>query len=131
MDISKLINILINRTSAHLIILFGSAAAERMRQDSDIDLAFLSEKELNAFDVYNISQELAEVLGKEVDLIDLSKASTVFKANILGTGKIVYSSDQNKKHAFQINTFKEYALLNERRNVVLDKIRERGSVYEQ
>lgn len=48
MDVKKITNILINKTSAHLIILFGSAAAERMRHDSDIDLAFLSDKELSA-----------------------------------------------------------------------------------
>lgn len=131
MNIEFIKKILLEKTSAFIIILFGSAADGRVRSDSDIDLAFLSGKNLSGYEVFCIAQELADELGKNVDLIDMSKASTVFKAIILGTGKIIYSSDVNRKHEFQIKTFKDYALLNEERKVVLDKIRERGSVYEK
>ncbi len=131
MDIELIKNVLIEKTSAFIIILFGSAAEERLRDDSDIDLAFLSEKSLSEYEVFIIAQELANELGRDVDLIDLRKASTVFKANILGTGKIIYSSDENRKHEFQINTFKDYALLNEERKEILDRTMERGSIYEK
>lgn len=120
---------LIEKTSAFLIILFGSAAAGKMRGDSDIDIAYLSDKELSEYEVFSISQELAGLMGRDIDLIDMSKASTVFKANILGTGKIIYSTDEKKKHEFQIRTFKEYCLLNEERKGILDRVRERGRVY--
>lgn len=120
---------LIEKTSAFLIILFGSAAAGKMRGDSDIDIAYLSDKELSEYEVFSISQELAGLMGRDIDLIDLSKASSVFKANILGTGKIIYSNDEKKKHEFQIRTFKEYCLLNEERKGILDRVRERGRVY--
>lgn len=59
-----------------------------------------------------MAQELADELGRDVDLIDMSKASTVLNSIILGTGKIIYSSDENKKHEFQIKIYKDYALLN-------------------
>ena len=131
MDIELIKNVLIEKTSAFIIILFGSAADERLRDESDIDLAFLSEKILSEYEVFIIAQELANELGRDVDLIDLSKASTVFKSNILGTGKIIYSSDENRKHEFQINTFKDYALLNEERKELLDRTLERGSIYEK
>lgn len=120
---------LIEKTSAFLIILFGSAAAGKMRGDSDIDIAYLSDKELSEYEVFSISQELAGLMGRDIDLIDMSKASTVFKANILGRGKIIYSTDEKKKHEFQIRTFKEYCLLNEERKGILDRVRERGRVY--
>jgi len=131
MKIELITDMLIKKIQADIIILFGSAAAGRMRDDSDVDLAFLSERSLDEYEVFIIAQELANELGRDVDLIDLSKASTVFKAYILGTGKIIYSSDENKKHEFQINTFKEYALLNEERKVILDRVRERGGIYEK
>lgn len=129
LNISLITDILIEKTEAYLIILFGSAAAGRMREDSDVDIAFLSDKKLSDYEVFCIAQEIGDVLKRDVDLIDLAKASTVFKANILGTGKIIYSSDERRKHEFQIRTFKEYCLLNEERKVILDKIRERGKVY--
>ncbi|MHB1394828.1 MAG: type VII toxin-antitoxin system MntA family adenylyltransferase antitoxin [Clostridia bacterium] len=129
MNLELINNILIEKALAFIVILFGSAAAGRMREDSDIDLAFLSDKSLSEYEVFNIAQELSSALGRDIDLIDLSKASTVFKANILGTGKIIYSADENRKHEFQIRTFKEYSLLNEERKEILDRVRERGTVY--
>lgn len=131
MNIELIKKILIEKTAAYIIILFGSAAAGKLRKDSDIDLAFLSEKNFSEYEVFIIAQELAEKLGRNVDLIDMSKASTVFKSVILGTGKIIYSSDENRKHEFQINTFKDYALLNEERKEIMDRIKERGSIYEK
>ncbi len=129
MNLEAVINTLIEETSAYLIILFGSAASRRMRKDSDVDIAFLSNKDLSNYEVFMIAQELSSILNKDVDLIDLSKASTVLKANILGTGRVIYCVDDKKKHEFQIRTFKDYCLLNEERKVILDKIRQRGSIY--
>ena len=131
MDIELIKRVLIEKTSAFIIILFGSAADGRLRVDSDIDLGFLSEKSLSEYEVFLIAQELADELGRNVDLIDMSRASTVFKSIILGTGKMIYSADENRKHEFQIKTFKDYALLNEERKEILDRIRERGSIYEK
>ncbi len=131
MNLDVVKNTLIEKTSAYLIILFGSAAVGRMRKDSDVDIAFLSSKDLNGYEVFIIAQELSSILNRDVDLIDLSKASTVFQANILGTGRVIYCADEKKKHEFQIKTFKDYCLLNEERKVILDKIQGRGSIYAQ
>jgi predicted nucleotidyltransferase len=129
MNLEIINNIIIDKTAAYIIILFGSLASGRMREDSDVDIAFLSDKSLSEYEVFGIGQELSSALGRDVDLIDLNKASTVFKANILGTGKIIYSPDENRKHEFQIKTFKDYAILNEERKEILDRVRERGTIY--
>lgn len=129
MDINLIRDIIIKKTSAYLIILFGSAATGRMRDDSDIDIAFLSDKKLTEYEVFCIAQELGDAMKRDIDLIDLDRASTVFKANIQGTGRIIYSADESRKQEFQIRTFKEYCLLNEERKEILDRIRERGTVY--
>ncbi len=129
--LSQLTDRIIERTSAYIVILFGSAAQNRVREDSDYDFAFLTDKTLSEYEVFCIAQELGNIAERDVDLIDLSKASTVFKANIIGTGKIIYSADEFRKHEFQIRSFKEYALLNEERQVILDRIKEDGKVYGQ
>ena len=131
MDFNEIIPVLRDKAAAELVILFGSAANGTLRDDSDIDLAFLSEKELDAYAVFCIGQDLASLLGRDVDLIDIKKASTVLKARIIGTGRALYCSNESKKHEFQIRALKEYALLNEERKVILDRIQERGSVYEK
>lgn len=129
-EIEKIKDILINRVSPYLIIIFGSAAKKRLRKDSDIDIAFLSDKYFDDYEVFMVSQELADVLNRDVDLIDLNKATTVFKAQIIGSGRVIYSKDDRRVNEYKIRVMKEYCLLNEERQVVLQKIKERGYVYE-
>jgi len=73
------------------IYLFGSSVKNTMRKDSDIDVAFLSNKSVDSFDLFLLSQKLADLLGREVDLIDIKKVSTVFQAQIISTGLVIYS----------------------------------------
>ncbi|HEX3047776.1 MAG TPA: nucleotidyltransferase domain-containing protein [Bacillota bacterium] len=108
------------------MILFGSAARGQLRPDSDLDLAFLSDLALNEYEVFMRAQELAELLGRDVDLIDLNKASTVLKAQIIGKGKVIFNGDNLRRMVFAMKAFKEYALLNEERQCILDRFKERG-----
>ena len=121
-------NYLIKHLSPYFIILFGSTIKETSRRNSDVDIAFLSEQCFSDYEIFVISQGLADRIGKEVDLVDLSKASTVFQAQIFHTGKELYCSDTNKKRLFQVLTYKKYARLNQERKPVLQKIVERGSL---
>lgn len=111
------------------IYLFGSASRGELREDSDIDIAFLTEGNIDEYVCFMKAQELADVFKRDVDLVDLRKASTVFKAQIIGTSKNIYCSDENKRMYFEMRSFKEYALLNEERAEILKGIEERGNVY--
>jgi len=113
------------------VILFGSAARENLRPDSDIDLAVMAEVCLDEWERYLLSQQLAEMLAREVDLIDLYKTTTVMAAQIIGTGKVLYSRDDMARQWYSMQVLKDFALLNERRKVILDSIVRRGRVYEQ
>lgn len=127
--LSEGLTLLVNRLNPVLVYVFGSFARDELRDDSDIDIAFLSNLEFSTYDIFMLSQELAIIYNREVDLIDLKKASTVFKAQIVGTGDVIYCNNENIKTEFQIRAFKEYALLNEEREVIMKGIKERGSVY--
>ncbi|MTI80561.1 MAG: nucleotidyltransferase domain-containing protein [Firmicutes bacterium] len=128
-DLEIIKKYLIEKVSPYLIILFGSAASGNMRSDSDIDIAFLSNKKISAYNLFLMSQELAELLGRNVDIIDLEEATTVFQMQILSKGKVIYCVNEKKRVHFQILTYKKYARLNEERKHILDKITRRGSVY--
>lgn len=112
-----------------IIYLFGSAARNELREDSDIDIAFLTEKEVDPYKCFIKAQDLADIFNRDVDLINLNTSSTVFKAQVVGRGKKIYCSDETKRMYFEMRALKEYALLNEEREVILNKIKERGSVY--
>ena len=97
-----------------------------MLPESDIDIAFLSEKKLSAYDVFMVGQELAGLLNRDVDLVDLSISSTVFQARVITTGKVIYCNNDTKRMLFEMVTLKKYARLNEERRHIMDKLFKRG-----
>ena len=129
-QIDQIVNYLTTKISSYLIILFGSGIKGTMMQDSDIDIAFLTERRLTDYETFMAAQELADRLGKEIDLVNLEHASTVFKVQVIGTGKIIYDREPDRRIVFQMNSFKEYATLNEERQCIFDKLNESGSMYD-
>lgn len=117
---------LLKKISPYLIIIFGSAISGRMLPESDIDIAFLSEQKLDVYDVFMVGQKLAGLLDRNVDLVDLQRASTVFQARVVTTGQVIYSADENKRMVFEMVTLKKYARLNEERKRIVDRLFERG-----
>jgi predicted nucleotidyltransferase len=128
-ELNKAIQVLKEEFNPIVIYLFGSAARNQLRKDSDIDIAFLTEKEIDPYVCFMKAQELADIFKRDVDLIDLNTSSTVFKAQVVGTGKRIYCSDETKRMYFEMRALKAYAMLNEEREVILKKIKESGSVY--
>ena len=121
---------LTKKVNPYYITVFGSMAKGTARKDSDIDIAFLSDDKFEPYDLFIIAQELAAILDRDVDLIDLNEASTVFQAQIVGTGEMIYCNDEYRKAIFEMKTFKMYAKLNEEREVIFKRIRESGEIYD-
>lgn len=119
--------VLVDALAPYLIYIFGSTVKGRGREESDIDIAILRDKKIDEYELFILSQKLADILKSEVDLIDLSKASTVFRIQIIKTGKLIYNSDNLHKMYFQMRTMKDYALLNEERQEIINKIKSSGA----
>jgi predicted nucleotidyltransferase len=123
---------LLNKINPVFIIVFGSYAKGSTHQDSDIDVAFFSEdSHLTSYDLFFIAQELADILKMEVDLVDVKKASTVFKSQIYTTGVVIYSKDETLLQKQQMTSLSMYAKLNEERAGILKNINESGCIYEK
>ncbi|WP_438347244.1 type VII toxin-antitoxin system MntA family adenylyltransferase antitoxin [Paenibacillus sp. FA6] len=86
---NELIQFVSHELHAYAVILFGSAAKNMLRPDSDVDIAFLSDNTYSPYDIFMTSQSLADLLHREVDLIDFRAASSVFKAQIVDKGRNV------------------------------------------
>lgn len=127
--LKNIIDILTKNVKPTLIYIFGSAARNELREDSDIDIAYLSDITLSNYEIFMLANDVADIVKRDVDLIDLKKTSTVFKAQIVGNGKVIYCRDDTKRMYFEMYAFKDYALLNEERKEILDGIRKRGNIY--
>jgi predicted nucleotidyltransferase len=126
---NQIVNFLLEKVSPDLIYIFGSTIKGTSNSNSDVDLAYLSEKSYDEYEIFMIAQELAAIVNLDIDLIDLNKASTVFQAQIVSTGKTIYSLDENKRMNFEMKTYKMYAKLNEERKVIIDRVRESGAIF--
>lgn len=128
-EIEQIKTYLVEKISPYLIIVFGSAAAGKMLPGSDVDIAFLAEQKFSGYRLFMIGRQLADKLGRDVDLVDLQSASTVFQARVITTGKVIYCTDETRRMLFYMLTLKKYARLNEERRPVLDKLLAGGKNY--
>ena len=101
------------------VYLFGSMAANRARQDSDVDLAVLPAAPFSAAELMHLRAELSERLMRDVDLIDLSRATTVLRKEVVARGRLLFETDANRRAEFEMYALSDYARLNEERAPVL------------
>ncbi|WP_141432269.1 type VII toxin-antitoxin system MntA family adenylyltransferase antitoxin [Bacillus sp. 03113] len=128
----KITEFLTDKINPSYIIVFGSFAKGSQHQESDIDVAFYSkETSISSYDLFMLAQELASILKIEVDLIDMTHASTVFQAQIYTTGIVIYCMDDELRMNMTMLALSKYAKLNEERENILRKASESGSIYEK
>ena len=110
------------------IYLFGSRANGTANSDSDLDLAVLVAGYAEPLQLWDISNNLAEIAGCDVDLLDMRAASTVMQYQILQTGRRLWA---NKLEAdlFECFVLSEKLYLDQARAGLLDDIQKRGTVY--
>ncbi|MFD2707117.1 type VII toxin-antitoxin system MntA family adenylyltransferase antitoxin [Salibacterium lacus] len=79
--------ILVEKLSPVLLILSGSFAKGTNRADSDVDIAFLTYTSIDTTAAFFTAEDLAARVGRDVQLVDIKKASMVFQMQIVSTGK--------------------------------------------
>lgn len=108
---------------------FGSRFGEGFRAASDIDLAFLSPAAVAPTQRWAWQNELADLLKRDVDLVDLRGCSLVMKAQIVAFGRRITCRDATACDTFETYVLSSYASFNERRREILADVLQRGSVY--
>lgn len=124
-----IIDVLIKELEPYFIYLFGSYARGEARDDSDIDIAIYTDIERNSYELFLLANKLSLFLKQDVEIVNMKDISTVFAAQIVSTGEILYCKDDYLRQEYSMLTLKKYAKLNEERKVILDTIREDGSIY--
>ena len=96
--------------------------------ESDLDLAVLVEGYADPLLLWQLSGDLADVAGCDVDLLDLRAASTVMQYQIITTGQRWWARDAQAA-LFESAILSEKTALDMARAGLLADIQERGSVY--
>lgn len=108
---------------------FGSQTKSSARPDSDVDLAVLTRHPIPALRRFELAQELAAQLHRDVDLVDLLSASTVMRMQVISTGECLAAPDEAARRQFEMYAYSGYARLNEERSEILKRISATGLVY--
>lgn len=112
------------------VYLHGSYGTEYMRNDSDIDFAFLAERTLDFKESMAFSVALQKAFHDgELDTADLRRSNTVFQAQVVTSGERVYTGDELAAQRFEMTTLSKYARLNEERESIIADIKQSGRVY--
>ena len=125
MLIAKLRAALPNLLSIHA---FGSQVQGTAGPDSDLDLAVLVAGMVDPLLLWQLSGELAELVGCGVDLLDLRAASTVMQYQVITTGRQLWAQ-QPAAGLFECFVLSEKTALDQARAGLLEDIAKDGRVY--
>lgn len=126
---SRIVSIIRSKLPVYFIIIFGSFAKGNEREDSDLDVALFGEHEISAYERFKLAGELASLVGREVDLVDIRQVDTVFTMQIFSQGVPIYLEDPNQFYIQRMRAYSMYFAFNEQRAPVIQSIKERGSVF--
>ncbi len=73
---------------AQAVYLFGSFGGPYERPASDIDLAVLMPEPLEPLRRWELQEQLASALGRDIDLVDLRDAPTVLRMQVVDGGRV-------------------------------------------
>ena len=108
---------------------FGSTARGDASDSSDVDLAVLTPTPIPPVRRFEVQEELAAIVGRDVDLVDLLTASPVLAVQVVAHGQLLFDGDRDARGHFEDRVFGAYARLNEERRGILERIAAEGSIY--
>ncbi|SHF16048.1 Predicted nucleotidyltransferase [Modicisalibacter ilicicola DSM 19980] len=110
------------------VYLFGSEASGHAGSASDVDLAVLLPTPLSATVRWTLMDQLAEIVGRDVDLVDLRGASTVMQRQVLEGGQRLWANLHDADE-FELSSLSEYWDLTIKRRQLIDDIKQRGRIH--
>jgi len=127
--IDKIKEIIIEELNCEAIVLFGSYSRNTQNEESDIDIAFKSKREISKKEIFYLKQELEEVVKKEIDLINLDDIGDAFRYEILINGNTLYCENELKFELYKLDMYREFLELNEGRMSIIERIKKGDTIY--
>ena len=105
----KLRSVLESKPEVKVCLLFGSAAEDKLRGKSDIDIAVCGDNAFTHDYLAELQLEIAERLEREVDLLDMARLNGIILKQVITTGKKII----NKKPDLLAQYIKKMLYFNE------------------
>jgi len=90
-----------------LIMLFGSLATKKAREDSDIDIALLGHSNKVSNDYLDILEEFSQIFNRKIDLSIMNNANPLLLNEVQKDSLLLYGSKENYIN-FSLYAFHRY-----------------------
>jgi len=111
------------------VYMFGSRARGDAGPKSDLDLAVLADKRLPELQRWALQERLAQLAHMDVDLVDLRRASTVLRVQVLASGQVLADVVPRARAEFEAIALGAYARFQDERRGIVEDARARGRVH--
>ncbi len=103
------------------LYLLGSAAQDRLRPDSDLDIALMADPEspLPPLEQHRLASRLALRLGRPIDLGEISSRNLDYANQAFLTGLPLYKQDETAADLYRASLLGLYLEFNESRQEIL------------
>ncbi|HEY4503665.1 MAG TPA: nucleotidyltransferase domain-containing protein [Candidatus Paceibacterota bacterium] len=92
-----------------LVVLFGSQATGYTHKMSDIDIGYISEKDIDYGESYDITIELCQLFKhRNVEFVNINNISPAHKKQISDTGIMLFEKDSMIFDLYKIYATREY-----------------------
>lgn len=120
--------------SVQAIYRFGSAGTQHERRDSDLDLALLLPpglaRETGSLLLGDLHLALESEWGRNVDLLNLRRVSTVLQKEVVMNGALLFTGDADAVAEFEMHVLSFYQKLNQERAAIIDAGVQEGAFYQ-
>lgn len=89
------------------VYLFGSHASGGAAPESDVDLGFYCSTPIDPVVRYELEQDLAVELFRDVDLVDMAVAGDVVNKEIVENGILLFG-DPESAERYELNVYSDY-----------------------
>ena len=104
-----LLDKLVNKYKITLIVLFGSYADGKVRDDSDIDIGIYLEDKIGVKEETNLIEDMVHAFKRDnIDLVILNTASPVLRFEVVRNGKLLFERTPGDFLQFKLLSMKRY-----------------------
>ncbi len=107
-DIEKIKAFADSKSHLVAVYVFGSVAAGRNRRGSDLDIAVMTDRVIEGFELVQMETALSNLVGCDVDLVVFGQASPLLQHQILKYGRLVYGFDSMERVTQEVSARRQY-----------------------
>lgn len=105
--------------------------ADHIASENIFDIAYYSEDTVDEYTSCLFENVLSEMLGIPVELNNLKECDTEFAGEILSDGETVYCKSELEKNRYLNRIANEFEIIRINRAMLINRIKECDSIYEQ